>query len=347
MLVGKIPALEFHSGYMRWLALSSVQGGLYTDLDVLPLFGPKMPFAEYQQQNCQTADTLTITEEFKFDVFLFTQNIAKTIVKKLSGEPYLKGGDSVWLNLHAKEYRIAKSRDTLQVMNTGQNVYFQKHRRSPRQIASAEELKKLLKGSNFLNTHKIFLLNTEVTPAICDLEKALKDVLECPGLELKHDLERIQPYRAQKCHMKSISSLKDLALDVSAEVQNLYIIFVHDPMSHVMRSGIESSQLLPRLFPNLPSDAAERQIRQLKSLIRSRNVIFLPIDMDTERLVLFLEFSLGMLVRRIDKTIQINPFPAEHRQLVEEKMRGELEVYSMIVSYFNDQVAKLIEFDYE
>lgn len=330
-LVGKIPSLEYHSGYMRWLALSSVQGGAYADLDVLPLHGPVEIFAEYKSDNCRFPDDLTITEEIKFNLFLFDQDTVKGIVKKLVSEQYLKGHDSVWLMLHAKEYRIKKTQDKLPAIDLTQTVYVQKHRRWAKGI-SAEALKLVLARANFMNSRKVFFVDSEDTSRASPIKTALQKTLICPDTAMAFDKERILPNLPFKCQVKSIEGLAKIDLTSEQRVENLYIVFLHKVRNE--------SKMLSRIFPGLSRDNREGHMKLLQSLIRSRQVLFVPVDCDYGKLVTFLEFNLGLT---------LDPVPEHETTLKESEtdLKLEKELYDLVLNYFTIEVAKLIEFDFE
>lgn len=329
-LVGKIPSLELHSGYMRWLALSSVQGGAYADLDVLPMHGPIEIFAEYKSDACKFPETLTITEEMKFNLFLFDQDTVKGIVKKLTSEQYLKGQDNVWLMLHAKEYRIKKTQDKLPAIDLTQSVYVQKHRRWVKGI-SAESLKLLLARANFMNSRKIFFVDSEDGARDSPIKTTLQRTLSCPESTIVFDKERILPNLPFKCQVKSIDGLSKIDLTSEQRVENLYIVFLHE-----VREG---SNMLSRIFPGVPKDNREGHMKLLQSLIRSRKVLFVPVDSDYSKLTTFIEFNLGLTLDPVSEN------PIRPLGLLSDGLDKEL--YDLILNYFTVEVAKLIEFDFE
>lgn len=337
-LLGKIPSMEVQSGYLRWLALSSVQGGLYADIDVIPIFGHEKPFQEYVEKRCAIPETLTISDEFKFDLFLFGQDLVKALVKRLTNESYLKGRDELWLSVHLKDYRIKKNQFSHPVFKASSNAYYQKHRASMKDIVTAGQLKKVLKASNLLNTHKIYFLDSEKEMQKNYFQTLLMEELKSNrSADIKADRNRILPFRFDN-QVTKIASLRELPDGIQLDSNTLVIAFVYEPNGH---GGKSESKLLETLFPGISRDSKERQLRHLKELLRTKKVLLVPMSMEPSKIALFLEFQLGILLpKQLESTAQ-TPAPSHDTTSVEK------ELYDIIVSVFKDSISQLIEFDYE
>ncbi len=330
LLLSKVPSMEHSAGYMRWLALSSVQGGLFIDSDVLPLGGDTFAFSEYQKENCHVPEELYISEEFGFKAFLASQASVKRVVKQLCSEAFLKGLDSVWLGLKTKEYQIKRIKERYQLFDASDSVYLQKHKKSIVGL-SPSQLKSSLIRANYMNRYSVKMLHSEEANVGSAVEASLIRALQCPTADIKYDRERILPNYPFVCNVSQVESMKGIDITGSDGVRDLYLVFVHRPIGR-------ESQLLKRLFPGVDSGKISGS---LKAMIKSQQVIFIPMDQETDRLYRFLEYKLGFLLDRLpnfSNTVQL-----------ESDEGGELEneVYEMVVNYFKTEYSKMIEFEYD
>jgi hypothetical protein len=125
-------------------------------------------------------------------------------------------------------------------------------------------------------------------------------------------------------------------IDLTSEQKSLYIVFLHEIRGE--------SKMLSRIFPGIPRDNRERHLKFLQSLIRSGRVLFVPVASDLGKLTTFLEFNLGLTLNSLSKD---SPGLDQNFKSIGEASKLELELYEHILNYFNVEVAKLIEFDFE
>lgn len=324
-LIGKAPALEFHSGYMRWLALSSVQGGAYADFDVLPLAGPVDLFSEYRSENCKATPRITLTGRMELSAFVIDQETSKVIVKKLIGERQLKGADNVWLGLHAKEYHVTKSQyEERSLVDFRKPKYLQKLPRGVERAEYISTLKASVLRANLLNSKRVYILNAAECPGY---HTVLGKIFEFPQTEGIPDASRVLPNLPFQFQVESIKEINQDCLEEVDGIGTLTIVLLDSRIS-----------FLQKLFPGREDKPVEGLLHELRSMIKSGKFIFLPVTLEPASITLFLEFKLGML---IPMPMDFECKPADRADTLHEK---EVELYEFILRYLEYELAKISEF---
>lgn len=335
-LVSKVPSIKYHSGYMRWLALASVQSGLYADSNIIPLTNAGGILKDYKE-SCKIAEDVSIDKDFDLKIFTFEQDKIKSILKNLVQERALKGSDEVWLNLHRNDYGIKWVKKSIPVIDVTQNVYFQKHRQHLKNILSGEQLKLYLAQINFMNNFKIHLIRSEEGQLESPIETSLKESLQCMSDDIKFDQKNLQPNQPFKCYIGDVSEIK--SINSGFNPKDLYVVFVSDPRKNTDCT----STMLKRIFPGV--EKLEQMVKILKEMIRTRQILFIPIAEDYEQQAKTLEFTIGFTLTRTPNYSSPEGSEAECKSA--EMLSKEIEIYDLIISYHKANLAKLSEFELE
>ena len=73
-------------------------------------------------------------------------------------------------------------------------------------------------------------------------------------------------------------------------------------------------------------------------------MLLLPMGMDPSKIMLYLEFQLGIV---LPKPLSTSVIEQASSRKTDEACGAEKELYETIVSVFKDRIAQIIEFDYE
>lgn len=341
-LMSRVPSSETSAGYMRWLAMASVQGGLYVDINIIPMLGHGALFKDYRE-NCRATGQIQVYDGHGFRIFQANAAEIHAFVKRLSGERSLKGPDESWLTVNRHSYRIGKSDEKLAIIDTLDNAYVQRHRRfSHHPQFNPESLRKALAQSNFKNTHRIHFLKTEDSTFESAIEGSLRRSLECPSTtQIGYDLANVMPNHPFLCAVDLVSTLEEFKRASEGDAQgiaDLYLVLVEDPAKHAIRSEGKPSQLLSRLHPGYDGTDIRPHV---KKILGSPQFILVLIDEDYAKVKWYLEFRFGFPLDVVPDFATPEPGTAANNTLARQE---DLLIYSMIKEHYLAELSSYLEF---
>lgn len=340
MLMSKIPSSGLHSGYLRWLAMASVQGGLFVDINIIPMQGHGKIFSKYSE-SCMPEGPLTVYENFGYKIFQGNSTSLHKFVHELSREKNLRGKDEEWLTVNKSNYEISLSEEKIAAVDVMNNAYFQRQRRFSHHLQfTPETLKIYLARVNFMNTHRIKILkhsddmNNSSESAI---ESSILRSLECPfPIPIGFDIKNVLPNEDFTCQVAYLTGLSENSESKFREndgfdmLNEVYLILIRNPKIYC-----NSSQKISSLFPFTNTEA------QILNIFQSNHFTVVLVDENYRDVKTFLEFKLGFPIDIVPDYASNDTAQREGQELSDDE---ESELYKLIKQCFSEELTRIREF---
>jgi hypothetical protein len=343
MLMSKIPSSDLHSGYLRWLAMASVQGGLFVDVNIIPMQGHGKIFSRYSE-SCKPEGSLTVYENFGYKIFQGNSTSLHKFVHQLSREKNLKGKDEEWLIVNKSNYEISLSEEKIAALDVMNNAYFQKQRRFSHHLQfTPETLKMYLARVNFMNTHKIKILkhsDNMDNSSESAIENSIQRSLECPfPIPIGFDIKNVLPnenFTCQVAYSTGLASNSDSKYgendNISDMLNEVCLVLIRNPKAHR-----NSSQKILSLFPFTNTEA------HIQKIFQSNQYIVVLVDEDYRDVKTFLEFKFGFPIDIVPDYV-FNDTAQREDQDQEISDDEESELYGVIKQCYTEEVTRIKEF---